>query len=122
MASIGGYIVHTLDKLPEPPGHQTVETQRPGVDGVSARTEGWRAPVTTVNTRTRLTASGQIKTLPEAYAALKGSLVTIVDDHGNSIYDVMVKDVRVLRVQRVGVSTPPAYAILDCQWELYRWL
>lgn len=122
MASIGGYTVLTMDRLPEPAGHETLRTARPGVNGVSARTEGLRAPVTSVRTRTLVTTSGQAKTVPESYAALKGSLVTVVDDYGNTVTNVMVEDVRVTGVTRVGVAVPTTYAIIECEWELYRWL
>lgn len=122
MASIGGYTVMTMDRLPEPAGHETVRKARPGVDGVSARTEGLRAPLTSVTTRTVVTTSGQVASVPASYSALKGSLVTVVDDFGNTVTNVMVEDVRVQQVTRVGMSVPIAYAIVECVWEMYRWL
>ena len=122
MASIGGYTVFSISGLPAPAAHRNVLLERPGVDGASARTEGLRAEETTVTTITFLVSSGQVKTVPETYAALVGSLVTVVDDFGNLVNNVLVQAVRVLDVRRVGVGYPTAYARLECQWELKRWL
>lgn len=122
MASIGPYTVFSISGLPEPPQHKNVLLERPGVDGAAARTEGLRAEVTTIQTTTFLADAAAILTTPQTYASLVGALVAVQDDFGNIVYNVFVQNVRVLRIHRIGVGNPTAYARLECQWELMRWL
>ena len=122
MASIGGHTVFSISGLPEPAAHRNVLLERPGVDGASARTEGLRAEETTVMTTTFVDGAAAVKSTPETYAALVGSIVTVVDDFGNSVHNVLVQAVRVVDVRRVGVGYPTAYARIECQWDLKRWL
>ena len=53
------------------------------------------------------------------YAALKGSLVMVVDDTGRTVYYVMVLDVRVTLVKQVFTSCPAGTNyLIQADWAL----
>lgn len=122
MATIGAYTVLSMEKLPDPAKTSLVDTTKPGVNGATTRSEGLRTQATIIQTRTSVTTSGAVKSTVSNYAALTGSLVSVTDDFGNTLSNVLVRDVQLLSVDRVAVGVPTSYAILTCEWSLQYWL
>lgn len=69
---------------------------RPGVDGVAHRINALKASEITLFTIEGCELKATAISRPDDYAALKGTTVTIVDDQGRSVDDVLIIDVRIL--------------------------
>lgn len=74
---------------------------RPGVDGTASRVNALKAEEITVYTIEGKNSLNDAKAAADTYAALKGTIVTVVDDLGRSVDNVLVVDVRVLSAQNV---------------------
>lgn len=121
MASIGGFTFLSMEpSLPDAGQPSLVEINRPRVDGVMVINEGLRPVPHVIRTTTICSTSGQLATLPIAYAALVGQLVTIIDDYGNSANNVLVKRVATISARTVLTSSPPSAGILEVEWEVQR--
>jgi len=80
---------------------------RPGVDGYANRDNALKAEEIQVRTLEGINQLNDANDIADTYAALKGQRVTVVDDLGRSVEEVLVVDVRVLSVQTVLLSDPP---------------
>lgn len=121
MASIGGFTFLSLEpSLPDAPQPSLMEVHRPRVDGVMLINEGLRPVPHIIRTTTICSTSGQLATLPLSYSTLVGTLVTIVDDFGNSANNVLVKRVATISARTVLTSSPPSAGILEMEWEVQR--
>jgi len=109
-----------MQNLPDAGQPSLREISRPRVDGVMVINDGCRPVPHTLRTTTICTTSGQLATLPIAYAGLVGSLVTIVDDTGNTAYNVLVKRVVTTAARSVVSSSPPSVGLLEVEWEVQR--
>lgn len=95
MASIGGYSFITLEGGLNPgSGEQLEEITRPGVDGVAYRRIGRRGVPFRMQSLADVANAANAHSLILNYKALQGGLVTLVDETGQSWFNVMV-----LRVQ-----------------------
>ena len=74
---------------------------RPGVNGTANRVNALKAEEITVYTLEGMSSLNDAKNIADTYAALKGTNVTVVDDLGRSVSEVLVVDVRVLSVRNV---------------------
>ena len=121
--SIGSETLVLLRGVMNPMGRTLEEITRPAVDGVSFRLEAKRSePVSLVSLIDLADAAAAVTKLA-AYQALIGTLVTVVDGHGQSHTNVMVRDVRPLEQRHSpmivgGLNVSPAGAgiKLACQW------
>ena len=95
MASIGGYTVDVLRGTPQLSGIELRVKAKAGVDGESFLDVGWRGRNFEIETLTGNNAEQILTNLKMAYNALKGSLVTVVDHHGQSWTNLMVMNVEV---------------------------
>lgn len=96
MSSIGGISQIAIKGPPLGPMGQMVEVfTRSGVDGVAARQLGLRPGINQPVSVTDAEDSDDVQTLKAAYAAMRGTLVTVIDDHGETFDNVLVQDVRV---------------------------
>lgn len=112
MISVRG-VVHRLAK------HIEV-IEYPGVDGADFRDQGDRAPDTTLESVVDVSSSGGVPSTLDNYRDDIGSTVTVEDDFGRSLSNVMILDVRLTRTEPVGravggTQTNPA-ALMYCTW------
>lgn len=92
---------------------------RPGTDGTVSRVNALKAEEVTKFTLEGVQLLATANARADAYAALKGYHVTVVDDLGRIVYQVLVIDVRVTRVQRVlAASVPTTNYIVYATWLL----
>ena len=101
-SSIGSinFIKMTGPQVPKLAAAVTI-VDRPGTDGTINRVDELKAEEITVYTLEGINTLSNAKNAIDTYSALKGTNVTVVDDNGRSTADVLVVDVRVLRVQSV---------------------
>ena len=95
------------------------EFSRPGIDGSGFRILAKRAPVSQKQTVAAVATLADANAAADAYDALKGSLVTVVDDLGRTNNNVMVIDVQVGSPRSVLKSVPTGINYLvDAIWTL----
>jgi len=94
MATIGGYYMISLSHRPQPMGETVREITRPEADGQAYAKQGLRAEATLAYAATDCASAAAARTEMAAYAAMRGALVTVVDDLGESYTNVLVVDVR----------------------------
>ena len=80
---------------------------RQGTNSIASRVDALKAEEITVYTLEGITSVTTARAAADDYAALKGTQVTIVDDMGRSVSNVLVVDVRVTGVQETLFSDPP---------------
>ncbi|MHC4123924.1 MAG: hypothetical protein ACYSSI_10150 [Planctomycetota bacterium] len=108
MSSIGGFGFIRMEGPDVPMLAAAVAIiDRPGVNGTANRVDALKAEEITVYTKEAVTQLSTANAAADDYAALKGSYVTVVDDMGRGVYDVLVVDVRVLGKQAFLLSDPP---------------
>lgn len=81
---------------------------RPGADGVVSRVVAKKAEEATIYTLQGLQYENDAKAAIDTYAALKGTAVTVIDDLGRSVTDVLVVDVRVTETPQKVLTSQPA--------------
>ena len=79
---------------------------RPGVDGTADRVNALKSEELTIYTIQSLSSENDAKNAADTYAAKKGTRVTVVDDMGREVEEVLVVDVRVLNVRNVLIAIP----------------
>jgi len=80
---------------------------RPGTDGVASRVDALKAEEITIYTVEGVVNLATAQNKADDYAALKGELVTVIDDLGRSVQEVLVVDVRVISTpQKLALSVP----------------
>ena len=98
---------------------QVEEFSRPGVDGVGFRVKAKKAPTGQKHTFEGVTLLANANASAEAYEAIKGTLVTVIDDSGRTVTNVMVIDVQVMRVTATLLSVPAGNNYLvEAVWTL----
>jgi len=122
MASIAGYTMLFVTGPIGRPGMATEPITRPGVDGSAFREVGLRCEPFLMTSLMDLEDAADVAAELNLYAALKGSLVTVVDDHGSTWTNVMVLDVQPIQTQTIGVSagglaTTPT-KLITARWTL----
>ena len=122
MSSIGGHSVISAKGAINPQGERLEDTTRPGVDGVSYRRIGKKSESFQLRTFTDAASAAAAKALvATTYKGLQGTLVTVVDDMGNTWNNVAVLAVDPVSVK--GVNTPVGgvvggVVLLECLWTL----
>lgn len=107
MSSIGSEIFLKLSGPDIPKLAAAVEIiDRPGVDGTANRVDALKAEELTIYTLQSVTDIDTANEAVDDYADLKGTKVTVEDDQGRSVSDVLVVDVRVTKKQQVPLSSP----------------
>jgi len=104
MASIGGYSMIFVSGPVGRPGMATERIERPGVDGTAFREQGLRCEPFMMTSIVDLDDAADVAAELDLYAALKGTLVTVIDDHGSTWTNVMVLDVQPVETKTIGVS------------------
>jgi hypothetical protein len=94
MATIGGRSVITVKGAPAPVGTVVADVSRPGVTGHAFQELGARAEPVVMESVIDCTDNAALKAEILEYVALQGTLVTVVDDLGNTWTNVMVLRVR----------------------------
>lgn len=117
MATIGGLTVLRMDGEIPLSGAELEELRRNGIAGSEFRDVSWRAEPASVMTTTLCASASAARTAYLAYYALRGTLVTVVDDNGITHSNVMVRRVRQLGIAPV-VGGGSITHILTCAWEL----
>jgi len=123
MSSIGGRSVLSIDgDFDLATGEQLEDITRANVDGISYRKLGKRGHPFQLISLVDVATAGAAKAELEAYKALQGTLVTVVDDTGASVSQLAVLSVRragpVRRVVNpVGGVNGGSY-LLAARWDL----
>lgn len=104
MATIGGHTFITLRGSINPLGTDVIDITRPGVDGHAFMDIGKHAGRSQMQSIVDLTTAGAAKTVILAYKSLKGTLVSVVDDTGETYTNVLV--VEVITTNPKFVATP----------------
>lgn len=78
--------------------------QRPGIDGVRARKMGKAAEASMYVGVLDVETSEEAQTRRKAIEGLRGSLITLQDDMGESESDVLVKEATLVEFQRVSTA------------------
>jgi len=92
---------------------------RPGVDGEAFRENAKKVEGIQVQTTTWVVSSALANAAIDNYSALKGSLVTVIDDNGRTVNNVMVLDVIVNRITPILISSPLGYShSINATWYL----
>lgn len=87
-----------------PTGEQLVDITRPGKDGHEFQSIGKRGPVGQLFTMIDVTTAGGVTTVVDSCVALKGTLVTVYDGHGNSCSNVAVLNVEQIQAAQYVVN------------------
>jgi len=119
MSSIGTYTFVRLEgaKLPAK-AMTTAIIDRPGVDGIGFRYNALKLGQQTVESVEAITYWANAVTRPDDYAALKGTLVSVIDDMGRRVDNVLVGEVIVTAMQQVYNATGGANYIVRATWVL----
>lgn len=91
---------------------------RKGRDGEVFRSDARKVPEVIQRTVTYVTSAGDANSADDVYKALIGSLVTVVDDHGRSVSNVMVLGAQVDFIQAVTTATATASHLVYGSWLL----
>ena len=90
-----------------------VETiDREGVDGEAFRSNANKVPEITVRTVQIVSSLSVANLAPDSYASLIGTYVTVIDDLGRTVYNVMVLDAKVLHTQKVEAPSPATFTYI----------
>lgn len=108
MSSIGAFEFLRMEGPQIPLLASAIEIiDRPGTDGEAFRVDALKAEELTVYTIEGVSSVNDAKSRADDYSALKGTKVTVEDDLGRSVDDVLVVDVRVLNTpQKLALSEP----------------
>jgi len=107
MSSIGAFSFLKMEGPQVPSLAAAVEIiDREGVDSVASRIDAFKAEDITKYTTEGVANITDAQTAADDYAALKGYLVTVVEDVGRTIYNVLVVDVRVISINTIVNSSP----------------
>ena len=122
MPSIGGYTVLFVDGEMHVPGVKVKDVTRTGQYGTTYLETGYGGAPFEIRTTVDVQTAGAVSTLKASYASLKGLLVTVVDDLGNTYQNYMVLDVQVVSARRVttmvgGINASPQYLVM-ASWTL----
>ena len=113
MSSIGGITFIKLEGPKIPQMAYRIETiDREGVDGEAFRLNAEKVPEITVRTIQAVETLSSANAAPDTYAALIGTYVTVIDDLGRSVTNIMVLDAKALHTQTVETPSPSSYNYL----------
>lgn len=119
MASIGGLSVITLRGGINPgTGEQLQDITRPGVDGIAYRKVGKRGRPFTMESVVDVANAAAVTTAIANYKALQGTLVTVVENNGQTWTNVAVLNVRPAEPQKVLTATTGSDYLLRATWTL----
>lgn len=117
MPSIGSVEFMTLSGIYEDQA-QTIETMtRPGIDGVQARELGKTAEPSRFIGIMDVETAGDVVTQRKAVRALRGTLIDVVDDTGETESDVLVNEARLIEPPKFH-----AIAVGGAETSTNRWL
>ena len=121
-ASIGGNEVLRISGEFQTLAEEVEVITRPNVDGAAYRTMGQRSTPFRMTSVVDVDDAADAETLADTYKALKGTLVTIVDDHGQTHNYVAVLDVDIVRKKKLivgvgGLSASMGY-LVEAAWTL----
>jgi hypothetical protein len=102
MSSIGTFTFMRMEGPQIPQLAAAVEIiDRPGTDGIASRVNALKAEELTENTIEGVSTLTIAQTRADYYAAYKGTCKTVIDDIGREVDNVLIVDVRVIKVQKV---------------------
>lgn len=81
---------------------------RAGTDGTAYRVDALKAEELTIYTIEGVEAKADANDRADDYSALKGTLVTVIDDLDREVENVLVVDVRVIRTPQTILNSVPA--------------
>lgn len=94
-----------------------VETiSRDGIDGEAFRSNAKKVPDVTLQTVATASTLAEANLAPDSYAAIIGTQVTVIDDLGRTVSNVMILDVKVTSVRILSISVPAAAAVVYAVW------
>lgn len=123
--SIGSETFKFLRGVPQPLGEAVETVRRPGLDGYDVRKLGKQADVAVMESAVDVADASAVATKKAAYKAIKGTVVTVVDETGNSTANVLVENYAVIGEKRmaqmiggVNVSAGSSGYWLTARWFL----
>ncbi|MBL4701957.1 MAG: hypothetical protein JKX85_11935 [Phycisphaeraceae bacterium] len=121
IATTETFVLDRLHGTPQPSGDTLGTINRVGVDGVALRLQAAKPGFAVWESKTAVTTTAKVKTTLEAYKALQGQIVEIIDEFGNSWTNVAVVRVAQTQAKAIGKSTGFAVAdpvaIVQCTWQ-----
>lgn len=120
----GSNLLYLLGPAFEPMGMETEIITRRNVSGIAVREVGLRPGDNAMESCADAADAADVASLVSAYKALEGTLVTVVDDHGITSTNVLVRKVQVTRRQKIvpasgGVRTTGDFTYLVfASWQL----
>ncbi len=120
MSSIGSISFMSMSGEPIPTLSMAVETfVRRGVDGVGFRTTSKKSRTVQKRTIKWFAFEADALDAVDDYAQLKGEVVSVTEETGRSISDVLVLDVITNQAQRISNSVPAGYNWqVEAVWQL----
>lgn len=120
--TIGGNSVITMRGAAQPLVERMRGITRPGVDGSAYKKLGQRAEPFELYTMSGVTSVANARTLIETtYAALVGTLVTLVDDHNttwNNVAVLAITSARVKKLSTIAGGTGSMTHAVFVRWEM----
>ena len=122
MSTIGGITVTFLRGQLMPTAETVEDITRPGKDGHAYRWLGERSEPQMLASLADVTGLASATATCTAYRALQGSLVTVVDDFGDTRANVMVQSVSGIRFRKIasaagGLHDASASYIVSANWQ-----
>ena len=96
------------------------QIDRPGTDGTAFRDDAFKTADIVVQTVEGVSELATANLAADDYAALKGTMVTVVDDLARQVEDVIILDVRVTKVQAIATPSSGAMGnyLVFASWQL----
>lgn len=91
-----------LRGVPQPLGEALETVRRPGLDGYDLRKMGKQADVTVMESIVDVADASAVATKKTNYKALKGTVVSVVDETGNTTTNVAVQNFQILTEKKVA--------------------
>ncbi len=107
MPSVGAVTFAFVQRSVFTEGEAVKDVTRPGVDGVALKKIGTRGGQYQLSCTRGASSKPDIKTQITAIMALKGTIVSIVDDHTNTWTSVAIREVRIVKVKGVTQVVGP---------------
>ena len=101
----------------ETPAETVEPLERRGRDYARWRKAGKRAKTTIIRTMMFYASVGDAETAEAAYAAIKGTAVTVIDSHNSSYANCMVEDVTIVS-KRAVIQAGSTKVRLAAEWTI----
>lgn len=109
MAAIGAQSFFSV-QTPPLSGLNLEPIQREGVDGIAFRDVGIQGEQGTITAIAHIASAADLDNALMAYYALKGTVVAVVDDNGDTWNNIVILNVRKISQSKFGSTAPSGIA------------